>query len=232
MQQSALSSASSSSSSSSAAGTSSAGTLAAASANLSLLGDILGSTQRNIDKLEEVCDTRDIMDRLFVRSNDDKLKVWLKKKFDNIMSLIKEEKMYMPECCFRADTENLDAFQVDDTKLKELVIDIVGSYLCAAHVKLLREAVLGEGEVKKDSSGDVEMQVAPKEIASPQRGGSADAGSGGAAAASFVQPNRIVINKVEKVEGEPPVKKAKVDKPKVKAHGMFGSMFAKAMKKK
>ena len=44
-----------------------------------------------------MCDTRDIMDRVFVRSNDDKLKVWLKKKFEGIMVLIKKENMYMPE---------------------------------------------------------------------------------------------------------------------------------------
>ncbi len=120
---------------------------------------------------------------------------------------------------------------MDEARLQELVIDMVSSYLCDAHVKLLREAVAvagGGGGAVPNKEGAAESGGGKsKENASPQRGVAV-----GIKSSAFVQPNRIATNS-NKVEGEPPVKKAKVDKPKVAAHGMFG-MFGKvkAMKKK
>ena len=87
----------------------------------------------------------------------------------------------------------MNAFTVDEARLQELVIDMVSSYLCDAHVKLLREAVAvagGGGGAVPNKEGAAESGGGKsKENASPQRGVAV-----GIKSSAFVQPNRIATN--------------------------------------
>ena len=74
------------------------------------------------------------------RSCNNKLKIFLKTKYDSVMSYLNEKKFY-PEFCTRSSTIDETKFDVDEEKMKEFVCDVLSGYLCGTHDQILRKDI-------------------------------------------------------------------------------------------
>ena len=65
-----------------------------------------------------------------MRLNDEKVKKWLLQKHKNICDTVKNEKIFMQECCFRMSSVEAEQekFELDEGELKKAGVDMLEAY--------------------------------------------------------------------------------------------------------
>ncbi len=92
---------------------------------------------------ESVCDCKEVMERVFVRLNDLKLRHWLRRKHLSVCKDLLSKKFFFRECCVRTSTLDTSAFSVDKAKAALLAQAILKEYLvCPRHQKILEDEIV------------------------------------------------------------------------------------------
>ncbi|CAD7924769.1 unnamed protein product [Amoebophrya sp. A25] len=104
--------------------------------------DVTESSPAPTPSIELICETREVLDRFFVRLSKKKLQHWLLGKLRRIFDTFCSREIYIRECCFRTSTDSVGEFVIDQGRALELACEFLEGYLTPVHAKLLRAEVV------------------------------------------------------------------------------------------